>query len=291
MKIAFLGTGLMGLPMARRLVAAGHDLKIWNRSPARAEPLSAITEICRTPADAASDAKIVISMLIDGSATRSVLQDQGVLSAMQPGAMIIDMGSVDPATDRELANLAGELGLGYIDAPVSGGVVGAEAGMLAIFVGGEVALACRAEPVLKEMGQPTHLGPIGAGQIAKLANQVIVATTIGAVAEAFHLAQAGGCELTALRAALMGGFADSRILDLHGARMIAGNYVPGGRSAAQLKDLDNAVAQAAATAVSLPLAKTARDAFHDLVEWHDGAEMDHSAYFHWLSVRRPSSEG
>lgn len=133
-------------------------------------------------------------MLLDGPAVRSVLLDQGVLDAMPSGGLVIDMGSVDPATDRALADAAKVRGLDYLDAPVSGGVVGAEAGTLSIFVGGTEAAVRRAAPVLEVLGRPKHLGPSGAGQIAKLANQVIVATTIGAVAEGFRLAQAGGCD-------------------------------------------------------------------------------------------------
>lgn len=286
MKIAFLGTGLMGLPMALRLIEAGHELTVWNRSPDRAAPLGEATRICATPSEAAADAELVIAMLLDGPAVRSVLLDQGVLDAMPSGGLVVDMGSVDPATDRALADAAEARGLDYLDAPVSGGVVGAEAGTLSIFVGGTEAAARRATPVLEVLGRPKHLGPLGAGQIAKLANQIIVATTIGAVAEGFRLAQAGGCDLATLREALMGGFADSRILELHGARMVTSDYAPGGRSAAQLKDLDNAAAQAEATDIDLPLTQTTRDAFRDLVDHHDGAELDHSAYFHWLAVRQ-----
>ena len=287
MRIAFLGTGLMGQPMARRLIEAGHELSVWNRSRERAAPLAGAARLCETPRDAADGAEIVIAMLLDGAATRSVILDHGVLDAVASGGIVIDMGSVDPGTDRMLAEEAGRRGLHYLDAPVSGGVVGAEAGTLSIFLGGDAGVAERAAPVLKAMGRPHHLGPSGAGQIAKLANQVIVATTIGAVAEGLRLAEAGGCDIATLRQALMGGFADSRILDLHGARMVAGNYTPGGRSVAQLKDLDNAAAQAASTGTELPLAETVRAAFRDLVENRDGAELDHSAYFHWLGLRQP----
>ncbi|MEJ6395870.1 NAD(P)-dependent oxidoreductase [Gymnodinialimonas sp. 2305UL16-5] len=286
MRVAVLGTGLMGAPMARRLHMAGHDLSVWNRSPDRALPLADIARIATTPAEAVQDADIVIAMLLDGPATRAVLLDHGVLDAAPPGALIIDMGSVDPETDRALGREAISRGLVFIDAPVSGGVVGAEAGSLSIFVGGNAKDFDRAMPIFDALGRPTHLGSIGAGQTAKLANQVIVAITIGAVAEGLRLAQAGGCDIAATRAALMGGFADSRILDLHGARMVAGDYVPGGRSVAQLKDLDNAAALASENALFLPLSDTIRAGFHDLVTHHDGAELDHSAYFHWLELKR-----
>jgi len=286
MKIAFLGTGLMGMPMAKRLIAAGHTLTVWNRSLERAAPLGDIANVCATPKEAVEEAELVIMMLVDGPATRSVLVDHGTLDAMPSGGLVIDMGSVDPATDQALGETAKARGIEYLDAPVSGGVVGAEAGTLSIFVGGSEAAARRAAPILEVLGRPKHLGPLGSGQIAKLANQVIVATTIGAVAEGFRLAEAGGCDLAALREALMGGFADSRILDLHGARMVASDFEPGGRSATQLKDLDNAAAQAEVTQLDLPLTQTVRDAFRDLVDQHDGADMDHAAYFHWLAARQ-----
>lgn len=173
----------------------------------------------------------------------------------------------------------------YLDAPVSGGVTGAEAGTLAILVGGDAADFNAAVAVFRPLGRATHLGPSGAGQVAKLANQLIVATTIGAVAEAFRLAESAGCDAGALRSALMGGFADSRILDLHGARMVEGNFVPGGRSAAQLKDLDNAMAVARQAGLDLPLSEVVTAAFRDFVDHHDGAEMDHSAYYDWLKRR------
>jgi 2-hydroxy-3-oxopropionate reductase len=286
MKIAFLGTGLMGMPMAKRLIAAGHTLTVWNRSLERAGPLGDIANVCATPKEAVEEVELVIMMLVDGPATRSVLVDHGTLDAMPLGGLVIDMGSVDPATDRALGETAKARGIEYLDAPVSGGVVGAEAGTLSIFVGGSEAAARRAAPILDVLGRPKHLGPLGSGQIAKLANQVIVATTIGAVAEGFRLAEAGGCDLAALREALMGGFADSRILDLHGARMVASDFEPGGRSATQLKDLDNAAAQAEVTQLHLPLTQTVRDAFRDLVDQHGGADMDHAAYFHWLAARQ-----
>jgi 2-hydroxy-3-oxopropionate reductase len=223
-------------------------------------------------------------MLLDGPATRAVLSDQGALVAMAPGAVLIDMGSVDPETDRALATDAEALGLRFLDAPVSGGVVGAEAGTLSIFVGGDRDTLAACTPVLEVLGRPTLLGSVGAGQATKLANQLIVATTIGAVAEGLRLAEAAGCDPAAVRHALMGGFADSRILELHGARMVAGDYAPGGRSVAQLKDIVNALAVARDNALDLPLAQTVEAAFRDLVENHAGADLDHSAYHLWLEL-------
>jgi len=284
-RVAVLGTGLMGAPMARRLAAAGHDLVLWNRSPGPLAGLAGLGSIAETPAAAARGADIILAMLLDGPVTRAVLQDGGVLAACRPGAVIIDMGSVDPATDIALAGLARARGLGYLDAPVSGGVAGAEAGTLAILAGGDAADLALVAPLLAVLGRVTHLGPVGAGQVAKLANQLIVGTTIGAVAEAFALAAAAGCNPAALRQALRGGFADSRILELHGDRMIRADYRPGGRSSVQLKDLENVQDLARQHGLDLPLAQTAADAYRDLVENHGGADLDHAAYYLWLSLR------
>jgi 2-hydroxy-3-oxopropionate reductase len=283
-KIAVLGTGLMGAPMARHL-ATHHEVSVWNRSPQKAVALGEVCRIAETPQDAVVGADCVITMLIDGSATRAVL-DGSVMASMAAGVLVINMGSGDPETDRALAAKAAGVGLDYLDAPVSGGVTGAEYASLAILVGGSAQVFARAAPVFDLLGRATLLGPVGAGQVAKLANQVIVATTIGAVAEAFRLAEAGGCDPAALRLALRGGFADSRILDLHGARMVDGNFTPGGRSVAQLKDLTNAMALAKANDLSLPLTETITSGFRDLVEVHGGGEKDHAAYYEWLSIRR-----
>lgn len=290
MRIAFLGTGLMGGPMARHL-AESHEVTVWNRSAAKAEALSDIARIAASPKEAAAGAEIVISMLIDGPATRAVLADGGVIEASAPGAMIIDMASVEPDCDRSLAETAAARGRRLIDAPVSGGVKGAVERTLSIFVGGSEADFEAAEPVLSLLGRPTHMGAVGAGQTAKLANQLIVAITIGAVAEAFTLAEAGGCDLATLREALRGGFSDSRILDLHGGRMVRGDFVPGGRSVAQLKDLDNALDLAGERHLTLPLSESVRASFSDFVKNRDGGEMDHAAYFVWLRAIQKDLSG
>ncbi|GAB5510766.1 MAG: NAD(P)-dependent oxidoreductase [Hyphomicrobiales bacterium] len=285
MKIGFLGTGLMGAPMVRRLAEAGHELTIWNRSPKRAQALADCASVVDKPADVANGADIIIAMLLDGPTTRDVFVEGGVVEALAENTILIDMGSVDPKTDQDLATLAADRGSALIDAPVSGGVVGAEAGTLSIFVGGDVSTFEAARPILSILGRPTHLGPVGAGQMTKLANQLIVASTIGAVAEGLRLAEAGGCDPASVRQALMGGFADSKILDLHGKRMVDGDFAPGGRSAAQLKDINNALAEAESFDLELPLGASVQASFRDLVEHHDGADLDHSAYYLWLKNR------
>jgi 2-hydroxy-3-oxopropionate reductase len=271
--------------MVRRLAEAGHDVTVWNRTASRAEALSDCAGIAKHAASVAQHADIIIAMLLDGPTTRDVFVAGGVMEAVAPNTIIIDMGSVDPGTDQHLETLAAERGAALIDAPVSGGVVGAEAGTLSIFVGGNASTFDAVKPVLSALGRPTHLGPVGAGQITKLANQLIVASTIGAVAEGLRLAEAGGCDPASVRDALMGGFADSKILDLHGKRMVEGDFAPGGRCAAQLKDIDNALNEAAKTHLNLPLGRCAQESFRDLVDHHDSADLDHSAYYLWLKNR------
>lgn len=273
----------MGAPMVRQL-AKHHEVTAWNRNITRAKALKDVAQIAETPIEAATGADCVITMLLDGPATKSVLHDAVFVASK--GALFIDMGSVDPATDLNLANTAKNRSCGFLDAPVSGGVAGAEAATLAILVGGTAEDYAKALPVFNELGRPTLLGPVGSGQVAKLANQLIVATTIGAVAEAMRLAEAGGCDAAALRMALRGGFADSRVLDLHGARMVAKDFTPGGRSVAQLKDLNNAMALAKSKGLSLPLSETVTEAFRDFVEVHNGGEKDHAAYYEWLNLRQ-----
>jgi len=281
-RIAFLGTGLMGGPMARHL-ASQFEVTVWNRSTEKAEALADVAKIAASPAEAARNADVVISMLLDGPATRTVLEDDGAIAAAADKALIINLGSVEPSCDQALAAVAAKMSKRFLDAPVSGGVAGAEAKTLSIFVGAAPADFEAAKPILDILGRPTLMGPVGTGQTAKLANQLIVAVTIGAVAEAFRLAEAAGCDPATLRGALRGGFADSRILDLHGERMVTGNFKPGGRSAAQLKDLNNALAVAEKHALTLPLSETVKAGFSDFVHNKGGADLDHSAYYLWLS--------
>lgn len=285
MIIALLGTGLMGAPMTRCLQAAGHELHVWNRSPEKAEALADIATVHRSPNDAVKQAEVVISMLADGAITRLVLDQQGVINDAPEQAIFINMGSVEPECDIELAKIAMEQNKRYLDAPVSGGVKGAEEASLTIFVGGSAEDLEAARPALEAMGRPNLIGQTGAGQTAKLANQLIVAITIGAVSEAFKLAESSGCDLAVLQQALQGGFADSTILKQHGLRMVNRDFEPGGRSQSQLKDIRNALALAGQSELDLPLANTVEVGFTSLVNEYDGADLDHSAYFLWLEKR------
>ncbi len=276
-KIAFLGTGLMGTPMARRLLGAGFSVTVWNRDRAKAVALSGDgVIIASTPSEAASTADVVISMLTNAEAVGQVLFDMGTVEAMKPGAVVIDMSSIAPPFAREHAEKLAERGVRHIDAPVSGGVVGASAGTLAIMAGGDAAVIAELSDVFAPMGRVTHVGPDGAGQLAKLANQQIVAVTIGAVAEAMMLIEAGGGSPAAFRDAVRGGFADSRILEIHGKRMIDRQFAPGGSSANQSKDLDAVMATAKALSLTLPLTEAVHAEFTEFVARGNG-ETDHSA--------------
>lgn len=276
--VAVIGTGLMGAPMARNLVASGHAVRAWNRTRSKAEAISGAV-VCDTVAEAVTGADIVLTMLSDGPTVNSLVFDPAVTDAMVPEAIWLDMSSTKPEEARtQSAHLAG-LGKPHLDAPVSGGTKGAEAATLAIMVGGEAGSFAAAEPVLQGMGRPVHVGPSGAGQLAKLANQAIVAVTIGAVAEAMLLLEEGGADAGAVRSALTGGFADSIILQQHGARMSNRDFVPGGLTKFQLKDLENVLAEAGGLNLKLPMVQHVRDRFDRLVKEFEGADTDHSALF------------
>ncbi|MCT8997610.1 NAD(P)-dependent oxidoreductase [Chelativorans intermedius] len=278
--IAFLGTGLMGAPMAANLLKAGFPVTVWNRTPQKAAALAPLgARIAASAPQAVGEAAFVITMLSDGAAVGAVLFEGGVAEAMGRQATLIDMSSIRPAEARDHATRLKALGIGHLDAPVSGGTKGAEAATLAIMAGGEEAVFETARPVLEAMGRPARVGPAGTGQLAKLANQAIVAVTIGAVAEAMLLLEAGGADPAAVRHALKGGFADSVILQQHGERMTTGNFAPGGPSRLQLKDLDNALEEAARAGLTLPLSEQMRARFRRFVEELGGAEKDHSGIY------------
>ncbi len=278
MKIAFIGTGLMGAPMAKCLLNAGFPVKVWNRSVDKAEALREFgAEVAASPAEAVTHADVVITMLTAGAAVTEVLFEKGCVRSAKPGATFVDMSSIAPSTSRDIAARLDDAGLAALDAPVSGGTVGASEATLAIMVGGERDSFKAIEPVFAAMGRATYVGPDGSGQLAKLANQAIVAITIGAVSEALLLAEAGGAFPGAVRNAIRGGFAESRILELHGKRMIDRDWRPGGASINQLKDLDNVMQAADESGIELPLTRNVRDRYHQMVNELGMQEHDHSA--------------
>lgn len=285
LQIAVLGIGMMGLPMARRLCEAGHEVHVWNRTRAKAEPLAAAGAYVHDhSADAVRHADITVSMLENGPVVSDVLFSRGTAQAMRKGSLFIDMASIQPREARDHAARLGEMGIAHLDAPVSGGTVGAESGSLAIMVGGRPADYQRALPVFTALGRPTHVGPHGAGQLAKLANQMIVGITIGAVAEALLFAAKGGADMAKVREAIAGGFADSRILQLHGQRMVERDFAPRGRMTVQLKDMRNALATAQEIGFDAPVTALFEALYAQGVE-HGLGELDHSGLFVELASR------
>lgn len=285
MKIAVLGIGFMGFPMARRLCEAGHEVHVWNRSRDKAERVAAFgATVHDTPASAAAAAEVVVSMLENGAIVESVLFDQGAAAAMKPGTLVIDMASIKPREARDHAARLSARGVAHLDAPVSGGTLGAEAGTLVIMVGGRPEEFARAQPVFAVFGRATHVGPHGTGQLTKLANQMIVGITIGAVAEALLLCEKGGANPARVKEAITGGFADSRILQVHGQRMVERDFAPRARMSVQLKDLRNALDTASEIGFDAPITALFEKLNADAIE-HGLTDLDHAGLFVELASR------
>ena len=271
-RIAFLGIGLMGRPMTSRLLQAGYCVTVWNRTPDKLLPVVALGAVAApTPALAASDADIIITMLDAGPVVVEVLE--AALTAVRPGTLIIDMSSTAQAEAVGLDSLARSHGAAFMDAPVSGGVIGAEQGTLAIMAGASSADYARAEAVLQVLGRPTLVGPVGCGQLAKLCNQLIVGGTMSIVAEALLLAQAGGADPAAVRTAIRGGFAESRILEVHGERMLQRNFMPGGQVRSQAKDMGNVLQAASAAGLQLPVSALVATLFRGILDTLGNADQ------------------
>lgn len=277
MNIALIGVGLMGYPIGLRLCAAGHRVVAYNRTRHKAERLEAAgAAVAASARDAVAQADLVILMLEHGEAVQRVLFDEGTAAATRRGAIVVDMSSIRPSEAQSHAAALSTAGIGHLDAPVSGGTVGAEEGSLAIMVGGRSDDAERAMPVLQVLGRVVHVGPHGAGQLAKLANQMIVGVTIGAVAEALLFAQRGGADMARVREAIRGGFAESRILEVHGQRMVERDFGKRAGVNVQLKDLRNALATADQLGWSLPIARSLERLYEQAARAGWG-ELDHSA--------------
>jgi 2-hydroxy-3-oxopropionate reductase len=271
-RIALLGTGIMGAHMARRLAQAGFAVTAWNRNPDKAEKLAQFgVKIAGSPSAACNDADVVIVMLSDGPVVEQVLfsPDQTgkkPAEAMAPGAVLMVMSSIPVETCQAQAPRLATRGVHYIDAPVSGGEPGARDGTLAIMAGGNPKVVDGIADVFSAMGRVTHIGPVGTGQMTKLANQIIVGATMAGIAEALHFATRGGADPAAVRKALMGGFADSKILNIHGERMVERNFVPGGPAEYQLKDMRTARALAAASGMQFTLLDCLVGMFGDMID-------------------------
>ncbi len=285
MNITVLGTGKMGFPMARRLCEAGHTVHVWNRSRAKAEGLAAFgASVHDTATGAVQGAEFVITMLEHGPVVEQVLFETGVAGTMKPGTVLIDMSSIKPAEARAHSERLGGMGITHLDAPVSGGTLGAEAGTLAIMAGGRISTFERAKPVFAPLGRATLVGPSGSGQLAKLANQMIVGITIGAVAEALLLCQKGGADPAKVKEAISGGFADSRILQVHGQRMVERDFAPRALMTVQLKDMRNALDTASGLGFTAPITALLEQLYAEGVA-HGLNELDQSGLFVELAQR------
>ncbi len=278
-QIGFIGLGLMGRHMCLNLHRAGARLYIYNRSRQVLDELSQSRMTpCGSPAEVGRAADFVILMVSDTPAVEQVLfGDNGLAQGLRPDALVIDMGTTAAVATREFAQRLQAQEVAYIDAPVSGGEPGARDGKLTIMAGGTPGSIERAQPIFKILGTSfTHVGDIGTGQIAKAANQIIVGLNIGAVAEALALAKKAGADPAKVREALLGGYAASRILEVHGQRMIEENFTPGARATTQHKDMSQAVALGAHYHLELPLTELGKELYRRLIEG-GGANLDHSA--------------
>ena len=278
-KIGFIGIGLMGLPMAKNLLKAGYELKAFNRTESKAEPLREFGgKISKSIEEVVSDNDVVITMLTDDSSVDAVMNSQEFLDNLKVDATVIDMSSVKPTTAISHGNNLKSKKINYLDSPVSGGTIGAEEATLAIMVGGEQKVFDNVIDVLKAMGNPTLVGPLSSGQVSKLANQIIVGLTIGAVAEAVTLCEKAGANPNKMIKALSGGWADSKILQTHGKRMIEKDFTPKGRTSVHLKDMNNILECANSYNTHLPISNLVKEMYKSLVENGHG-EKDHSSLY------------
>ena len=269
----------MGLPMSKNIVKAGYNLTVFNRSKNKAEPLKEFgAKISNTLKDAVDGSDIVITMLTDDTAVDAVMNNSDFLENLKSGSIVIDMSSVKPTTATKHGNNLKLKNINYLDAPVSGGTIGAEEASLAIMVGGEQNIFDDAFDILKKMGNPTLVGPIGSGQVSKLANQIIVGLTIGAVAEAVTLCEKAGADPNKMIKALSGGWADSKVLQTHGKRMINKDFTPKGRTSVHLKDMNNILECANNYNTHLPISNLVKEMYKSLVENGHG-ETDHSSLY------------
>ena len=278
-KIGFIGIGLMGLPMAKNILKAGYQLKAFNRTASKSEPLKEFGgKISNSIKDVVSDNDVIITMLTDDSSVDDVMNNEEFLKNIKEKATVIDMSSVKPTTAISHGNNLKSKNINYLDAPVSGGTIGAEEASLAIMVGGRQNVFDEVIDVLKTMGNPTLVGPLSSGQVSKLANQIIVGLTIGAVAEAITLCEKAGANPNKMIKALSGGWADSKILQTHGKRMIDKDFTPKGRTSVHLKDMNNILECANSHNTHLPISNLVKEMYKTLVKNGHG-ETDHSSIY------------
>ena len=288
MKISFIGTGLMGFPMAKNLLKKKLNLKIFSRTLDKAKPLEEFGGIITASiSETVKETDIIFTMLTDDNAVEKVLGDQEFINNLKPLSTVIDMSSINPKIAIKYGKLLKEKNINFLDAPVSGGTIGAEEGNLAIMVGGDQKVFDNVFDVLKIMGNPTLVGPIGSGQVSKLANQIIVGVTIGAVAEAITLCEKAGVDANKFIKALAGGFADGKILQNHGKRMIDKDFSPKGKVSTHLKDMNNILECAGNFNTQLPISNLIQSMFKSLVD-SGNSNDDHSALYKEIeSINKP----
>ena len=269
----------MGYPMAKNLLKSGYNLKAYNRSQDKADRLKEFgAEISVSIKDVVTNSDIIITMLTDDNAVEKVMSSNEFISNIKEGATVIDMSSVNPVLTIKYSKKLKEKKINYLDAPVSGGTVGAEEATLAIMIGGDEETFKNCYELLKKMGNPTLVGPVSSGQISKLANQIIVGVTIGAVAEAVTLCEKSGTNPSKMIEALSGGWADSKILQTHGQRMIDKDFSPKGKTTTQLKDMTNIINAGKAVETHLPISSLVKEMYKDLVTDGHG-NTDHSSLY------------
>ena len=277
--ISFIGIGLMGFPMAKNLLKSGFNLRAYNRSQDKADRLKEFgAEISTSIKDVVTNSDVIITMLTDDAAVEKVMGSDEFISNIKEGATVIDMSSVNPVITKKYFKILKEKTINYLDAPVSGGTIGAEEASLAIMVGGDEETFKQCYDLLKILGNPTLVGPVSSGQISKLANQIIVGVTIGAVAEAVTLCEKSGTNPNKMIEALSGGWADSKILQTHGKRMINKDFTPKGKTTTQLKDMTNIINAGKAAETHLPISSLVKEMYKDLVADGQG-NTDHSSLY------------
>ena len=277
--VGFIGTGLMGFPMAKNILKAGYKVRAFNRSKNKAEPLKDFgAEISNSIRELVKESHVVITMLTNDDAVNEVLGSDEFLNNLKPNSTVIDMSSVKQTTAVNHGKNLKSRKINYLDAPVSGGTIGAEEASLAIMIGGEQIVFESVKDILKSMGNPTLVGPIGCGQVSKLANQIIVGLAIGAVAEAVTLCEKAGADPNKMIKALSGGWADSKVLRTHGKRMIDKDFSPKGKTSSQLKDMNNILECANNYNTQLPISNLVKEMYKSLVENGHG-ETDHSSLY------------
>ena len=277
--ISFIVIGLMGFPMAKNLLKSGFNLRAYNRSQDKADRLKEFgAEISTSIKDVVTNSDVIITMLTDDAAVEKVMGSDEFISNIKEGATVIDMSSVNPVITKKYFKILKEKNINYLDAPVSGGTIGAEEASLAIMVGGDEETFKQCYDLLKILGNPTLVGPVSSGQISKLANQIIVGVTIGAVAEAVTLCEKSGTNPNKMIEALSGGWADSKILQTHGKRMINKDFTPKGKTTTQLKDMTNIINAGKAVETHLPISSLIKEMYKDLVADGHG-NTDHSSLY------------